>query len=330
MSILTRYVRSDQEKAKFPHSIRYTPPDDIASSYYPALGPYSCRDTQIVDNHMAELSEYVVVVSWWGRKEVNQRMTTDTVVPDLLKSAEKFGTKIAFHFEPYEGRTAQSTKQDIEYIIKKYGTSPSFYRDSVHNLPIIYLYNAFKTPETEWATIFDPSSPHTIRGTINDAIVIALYLEQKDQSFIKGGHFDGIYTYSASDGFTEGSSAKNWKAISKWAIENKKLVSISVGPGYDDTRIRPWNQQKTRSRNNGEYYDSHWEAAINSRPNFISVTSYNEWMQGTQIEPAIKKMIDKSILTGTTFEYYNYSPLTSDYYIKRTFHWSLQFCELTH
>ena len=60
----------------------------------------------------------------------------------------------------------------------------------------------------------------------------------------------------------------------------------SVGPGYDDTRIRPWNAHNTRSRERGAYYERQWRAALEAAPHAVSITSYNEWGEGTQIEPA--------------------------------------------
>ena len=49
-------------------------------------------------------------------------------------------------------------------------------------------------------------------------------------------------------------------------------------------RIRPWNTEHTRDRERGQYYDSMWAHALGSAPHAISITSYNEWGEGTQIE----------------------------------------------
>jgi glycoprotein endo-alpha-1,2-mannosidase len=61
-----RIVRDANTKAKFPHSFNYEPPNDIGSCFYPARGPYSSSDPDLIDQHMQELKDYVVVVSWWG------------------------------------------------------------------------------------------------------------------------------------------------------------------------------------------------------------------------------------------------------------------------
>ena len=60
--------------------------------------------------------------------------------------------------------------------------------------------------------------------------------------------FDGVYSYFASDGFSFGSSTRNWKDMTRLCYANKMVCSLSVGPGYNDTKIRPWNAANTKSR----------------------------------------------------------------------------------
>jgi hypothetical protein len=58
----------------------------------------------------------------------------------------------------------------------------------------------------------------------------------------------------------------------------------SVGPGYDaqpatgDVRIK--------ARDDGATYDCMWRAALAAHADIVTITSYNEWSEGTQIEPA--------------------------------------------
>jgi glycoprotein endo-alpha-1,2-mannosidase len=131
-----------------------------------------------------------------------------------------------------------------------------------------------------------------------------------------------FFWISAADGFTYGSTSRNWKSMVEWAQSKGLLSSISVGPGYDDTRIRPWNAQNTKSRDHGKYYDSHWQAAIEAKPEYISVTSYNEWMEGTQIEAVQPKKIEKTIFDGKAYTYQDYGDLPEDYYMTRTAEWT--------
>jgi hypothetical protein len=41
-----------------------------------------------------------------------------------------------------------------------------------------------------------------------------------------------------------------------------------------------------KSRRDGATYDAMWDCAIAAHADLVTITSYNEWHEGTQIEPA--------------------------------------------
>eukprot|EP01111_Echinosteliopsis_oligospora_P009649 TRINITY_DN2862_c2_g1_i1.p1 TRINITY_DN2862_c2_g1~~TRINITY_DN2862_c2_g1_i1.p1 ORF type:complete len:411 (-),score=115.46 TRINITY_DN2862_c2_g1_i1:45-1277(-) len=316
-------------KSKYKYDIRYEPPDDIGANFYPQRGPYSSRNKTTVEEQMKEMRGYVVVVSWWGIHGADaQGDPTDSLMHLILKAAEKYSAKIAIHLEPYTGRNANTVKGDIKYIYDNYGKYSSLFRDpSRGDRIIIYVYDSYHTPAQEWATVLSKDSPNSIRGTKEDAIMLGLYLEPKDKSFLIDGKFDGFYTYFAAAGFTHGSTRSNWVDLSKWAKSQGLFFSCSLGPGYDDTRIRPWNAMNRKSRDNGKYYDQHWESALSAMPDIISITSYNEWHEGTQIEAAIPKQIENTIEREGIYSYEDYSPLYPDYYMDKTHEYSQIFMD---
>ena len=64
-----------------------------------------------------------------------------------------------------------------------------------------------------------------------------------------------------------------------------KFFCATVLPGYNDKKIR--SPGAYLSRNNGSTYRYTWDAAIASNPDCILITSFNEWWEGTEIEPSI-------------------------------------------
>jgi glycoprotein endo-alpha-1,2-mannosidase len=54
-----------------------------------------------------------------------------------------------------------------------------------------------------------------------------------------------------------------------------------------------------------------WRSAITSRAPLVSITSFNEWGEGTQIEPA------KPYTVGT-FSYKDYTPENTSFYLHAT------------
>ena len=55
------------------------------------------------------------------------------------------------------------------------------------------------------------------------------------------------------------------------------------------TRTVAAQSPNTKDREKGKYYRRMWEAAIQHEADMVSITSYNEWGEGTQIEPAVRK-----------------------------------------
>jgi len=291
--------------------------DDIGANFYPQLGCYSTNDRRVVREQMRQMREAgigVVSVSWWGAGS-----DTDRNVPLLLDEAERAGLKVNFHIEPFAGRTAITTRAAITRIINAHGKHPAFYRYAAGgNRPLFYVYDSYLIPAADWAEVLSPQGEQTIRGGEHDAVVIGLWVKEGDGRKMLEGHFDGFYTYFATDGFTYGSTIKNWPELSKWAEEHQKIFVPCVGPGYNDLRIRPWNGRNLRGRENGAYYDRMFAAAIAARADLIGITSYNEWHEGTQIEPAVPKKIPG-------YKYEDYGERAPEYYLERTKHWSTRF-----
>ncbi|XP_029928499.1 glycoprotein endo-alpha-1,2-mannosidase-like protein [Myripristis murdjan] len=310
--------------ASYPRG-RHIPPEDIGSSFYPELNPYSSRDPDVLESHMEQIGASaagVLVLSWYppGLADDNGEPTED-LVPAVLDAAYRHNLKVAFHIQPYRGRNDQTIHDNIKYIIDRYADHGAFYKftsSTGKSLPMFYVYDAYLTPPESWAELLTPTGSHSLRGSAYDAVFIALIVEERHKHDILAGGFDGMYTYFASNGFSFGSSHQNWKAIKAFCDGNNLLFIPSVGPGYIDTSIRPWNNHNTRNRVNGRYYETALQAALNVRPEIVTITSFNEWHEGTQIERAVPK---KTV----TRMYLDYQPHGPEHYLELTRRWAEQF-----
>ena len=74
------------------------------------------------------------------------------------------------------------------------------------------------------------------------------------------------FSYFASMNFSYGCTPHNWEYIFKTLQKNKMDFLPSVGPGYEDTAVRPWNRIHKKERKNGEYYAEYFQKAISLRP----------------------------------------------------------------
>lgn len=298
------------------------PPGEIGANFYPEIGLYSSNDPEAVAMHMAHLRQAgvgVVAATWWGKGDY-----TDRALPVLFGEAAKAGIQVSFHIEPFRGRDGPGFHEALVYLLDTWGDHPALYRDPVRgHRPMVYLYDSYKTPAREWARVLTPEGDLSVRGTSRDVLAIGLWVEEDEAEFMRAGGFDGFYTYFATNGFTYGSTWSNWPSLATIAEENDWIFIPSVGPGYEDRRIRPWNGGNSRARENGAYYNGAFEAAIGVEPPVISITSFNEWHEGTQIEPASN---EPPILPGDTggskqVFYLDNEERAPEWYLGRTRYW---------
>jgi hypothetical protein len=132
-----------------------------------------------------------------------------------------------------------------------------------------YVYRPFDLPVTDWAASMDDL--HT-GGT-------TLFAQTQLVGAAAAAGFDGVYTY---DIVTYG----GWMfaRFCHEAHARGLLCAPSVGPGYDAQRGS--GDPVVKPRRQGATYDAMWRAAIAAHADRITITSYNEWHEGTQIEPA--------------------------------------------
>lgn len=281
--------------------------ENLAANFYPELKNYSSTDPAVISAHMdmmAKARTGIMVVTWWRNIDFGSQ-----ALDILMNEADKRGLKVCFHLEPYSGRSAESIKEDIVSINARFGKHNAYYK--MNGKPCFFIYDSYLIPASEWARVFTPEGDLSIRGTEDDAVAIGLWVKENEDDFFIQSGMDGFYTYFAADGFTYGSTSSHWAGMAEWAAAHGKIFIPCVGPGYIDTRVRPWNCSTTRDREHGRYYERMFRAAAASKAPYIGITSFNEWHEGTQIEPAIP-------FSCKEFTYMDYSPEKPDFYLEET------------
>jgi hypothetical protein len=270
----------------------HTPPNNIASDYYPALGVYSSDDPNVLDEQMAEIQRAgidQIAVSWWGRGSPE-----DQRLPGVIAAAKARGIDVAVHLEPYTGRTVASTVSDIAYL-------------EMLGIRIFYVYQAFATIQpSAWASA-------------NDALHAQGIVTWADTAFVGqavAGHFSGVYTYDIVTW-----NGSKFDRICAEAHRHRLLCAPSVGPGYDARRAT--GDPHVKPRRGGATYDSMWRTAIAAGADEITITSFNEWQEGTQIEPAAPPARHGEYGYGSYDGAYGLTGVAAeDAYLDRTAYWA--------
>lgn len=290
----------------------HQPPDDIAATFYPARGPYSSRDKTVLADQMRELRLArigVIAVSWWG-----QGSWEDQTLDALFAAADAAGIRVAFHLEPYQGQTATSVEADIHYLLGRFGASPALYRlsratagsPSTKPRAVFYMFGSSKLAPADLKAMLQ-----NLRATPDDSIV--LVHSPKASSATRVGA-DGVYTYDAM------ASPDAFAQLAADCSAARVICSPSVAPGFDNRQAVATGQIVV-DRQDGARYDAMWQAVVAARPAWVSVTSFNEWHESTQIEPAVDFAGGSRTYTGYEGAYGSSAADGPDAYLARTAYW---------
>jgi hypothetical protein len=265
----------------------HAPPFDIASAFFPMRGAYSSGDPRVLGAQMADIAASgvdEVVSSWWGRGSAEDRR-----LPAVMRAAKRRGLEVAVQLEPYTGRTIDSIATDLTYI---------------RNLGIgdVYVYRTKDFTAEEWNRVTRPPMGLRLFGQTNLV------------GFAARAGFAGFYTYDIVI-----YHAGKFDRYCRQARAAGILCAPSIGPGYDAQAATGDTQVKARL--DGATYDSMWSAALRAGADLVTITSYNEWGEGTQIEPA---------RNGGRYESYDgayglHGRAAQRAYIKRTAYWTSRF-----
>jgi hypothetical protein len=267
--------------------------DIQASTHYPTLGAYDSHDPKLIDQHCQWAKKAgidTLIVSWWGHNSY-----TDRAMDKILDGCQQHGLTACIYYESVpRPRTPESAANDIVKVLDKYGAHPVHLK--VNGKPVVFIYGRTlqELGLTDWLKAIQ---------LINEKYKTGVITIGDQFSYGAARVFDGIHTYNTA-GRLRGQDPA---AASKWAAQTYhswvqladqvgKISTITVIPGYDDTKIRrpglALRRYKTR------LYRAQWEEAIKADPHWILITSFNEWHEGSEIEPSAEYRHEYLELTG--------------------------------
>jgi hypothetical protein len=241
------------------------------------LAPYASANREAMTRQIDQAQGAGIdafVVNWWGKG--NQ---TEKNLKALLDLAAPKGFRVAVDFDlnsPHMGGTA-SYAENLRHLHQVHAAHPAYLR--YQGRPVVFFYNVSRLPVGTWRSLRDQADPQRL------ALWIAEGTDLKYQSVFDGHH---LYSITWPNRIAPGQTLPKWgDRVRKYNREHgtSKLWVATVMPGYDDRKVRP-NSGFARSRDGGDYYRQCWKAAMASKPQWVIVNSFNEWPEGSYIEPS--------------------------------------------
>lgn len=253
----------------------------IASHYYPLIGPYDSGDPAVVEYHLLliKLAGFDgIIVDWYGLSNRFDYPIAHRNTAALFPMAAKIGLKIGICYEdqtiPKLVDLGELTAQDrvkharavLEWLRKNWFAQPAYLK--LDGRPVLLSFGYSGLNDREWAEALPPRAGGPI------------YLSEHQRRPSASGAFDWPV---AKDGLARldrfEQASKGWPVAMPVAfprfhdIYSEAKVHESYGQIPDD---------------NGRTFVTTLKRAIASGAPLVQVVTWNDWGEGTAIEPSVE------------------------------------------
>src|SRR5262249_29665185 len=255
-----------------------------SSTDYPELGPYDSHDPKLIEQHVRKAKEIGItgfIVSWWRQGDFH-----DKGMPLILFEARQAGLGVTIYFEDVRPRGAPDPKtavEDLLYVLERYGRHPAWLK--VKGKPVVFVYSRAvgQLKMDGWQSVIMEVNQRYSGG----ALFVGDRISPEAAKL-----FDGIHTYNPT-GSTAGKSVdeiRDWarSTFPQWieVAGEDRIACVTLIAGYDDSKLGRKQPRPITDRHQGETYRVMWQEAIAANPDWVLICSWNEWHEGSQIEPS--------------------------------------------
>ncbi|MFP3852880.1 MAG: glycoside hydrolase family 99-like domain-containing protein [Anaerolineales bacterium] len=250
----------------------------------PNLGLYDSKDPAVFRQHIRDARQAGVdgfIVSWWGQGDFTDEVLQDVILP--IAAEERF--PITLYYERADSR--EQIVDDFRHILSVYGSHPAYMRVAGDPVLFIFFEVSLRFDRADWQYVFDRLEEEGLDCFCHGAgLASGFHLGDAPLDYLFE-LFDGVHMYLPAS-VPLGQLDPLYRGYATKASVAGTSFAATVSPGFDNS---PWYDSfgfdhMVIERQGGDYYRSTWEAALGSDADWILLTSFNEWHEGTEIEPS--------------------------------------------
>ncbi len=242
--------------------------------------PYVSRERAVMARHIEQAKAAGIdafVVSWYGPRVENNQ--TETNFRAMLDEAAARGFRLALDVEvtsPFFGGPGD-VQAALQALLATHARHPAYLK--ADGKPVIFFWRQQRFDVGTWAAIRAAVDPGHNSLWIEEGVDVGML------SVFDGHHLYKVIWNPPTDlAYT----ANKFSRLVRNAAANlaaAKVYVATVMPGWDDRKLGRGDSFGI-GREDGAVYERSWRAAIGSAPDWIIITSFNEWPEGTYIEPS--------------------------------------------
>jgi hypothetical protein len=247
----------------------------------PAI-PYASRDRETIVRHVQQAKGAGIdafALSWLGPGSPTEH---NLVTLLSVAAARDFRACLYFETDSPLFHSQEDIVAALRHVIDVHAARSAFLRYG--GRPVIFFWHLEAMPLESgqtllqaWAAIRDQVDPdHT-------TVWIAEGVDIEYQAVFDGHH---LYSIAWASDVTQTLSDWGYR-VREYETEHglERLWVATVMPGYNDL-LTGREDAFARDRENGNFYRRTWQAAMDSGADWVVITSWNEWVEGSQIEPS--------------------------------------------
>ena len=267
---------------------------DLAVTSYPLTGPYDSSDPDILEYQflLMKLSGIDgIIVDWDGRRINKYR---HDCLMTILPYLEQYNLKLLMCFEEWCGYWPKGTfaerseemkaaQDELLWMHETFAKQP-FYGIVKGKKPIL----VFRKIPDQW---FTPSEWHEVAGVLKDPLKSFIFDAGAYREFgdVVGGKYFWVGSF---DPQTNNSDLEFCERVYTdfFQIKNPQaeheIIFGGVTPGFDDSPVWGWGSTARKApRYDGRRFELTWTMSMQNNVDTVQVITWNDWNEGTQIEP---------------------------------------------
>lgn len=256
----------------------HKPPYSWASNYLPDINPaifdpsnelYDSNDPTVVKKQLAWMDKAgvdFVISSWWGQNHYTDKALSN-IFTNVLPASDNPNpnTKFVIYYEKegFADIPVDEIISDINYIKTKYGNSEYYLK--IDGKPVVFVYNTLggAIDETPFA---EAQKWDTARKQTGIFVVLKVFTDYKLNS-------------NLADGWHQYAPTKSFEAQADW--------SAFVSPGF-----WKYDEAPRLAREDFTTFKQSVQKLAAADVRFKLIETWNEWGEGTGVEPAQKIIHD--------------------------------------